>query len=345
MRTALRRKSITRIVIFTAMGLGVIAITAVGYVRFDYQRNLKPYSSSEQAVVVTIPLGSSVQDISKVLYDAKLIKQRRSFEWYVRNNDLRNQLQAGTYALRPNQSVQDIASIIAKGKVQTDLVTILPGKRLDQIRADFINAGFKPEDVDAAFNPDLYKGHPALVDKPKGASLEGYLYPESFQKTSATTPQQIVRSALDETSKRLTPEFRSAVAKHRLSVYEGIILASIIEKEVSDPTDKKTVAQIFLKRLSDGMLLQSDPTAFYGSYLANGTASLKYDSPYNTYIYKGLPPGPISNISSSSLAAIISPSATDYVYFVAGDDGKTYFSKTLQEHQELTKLHCKKLCQ
>lgn len=345
MRTTLRRKSIIRITIFTAIGLSVIAIAVVGYVRFDYQRNLKPYSSSEQTVVVTIPLGSSVQGVSKVLYDAKLIKQRRAFEWYVRNNDLRNQLQAGTYALRPNQSVQDIASIIAKGKVKTDLVTILPGKRLDQIRADLINAGFKPEDVDAALNPDLYKGHPALVDKPKGASLEGYLYPESFQKTSVTNAQQIVRAALDETSKRLTPEFRSAVVKHRLSVYEGIILASIIEKEVSNPTDKKTVAQVFLKRLSDGMLLGSDVTAIYGSLKANGTSSIALDTPYNTHIYKRLPPGPISNISASSLAAIISPSATDYVYFVAGDDGKTYFSKTLQEHQELTRLHCKKLCQ
>lgn len=345
MKALRKRTSVMRAIAFVAIGLSAVAIAAIGYVRFDYQRNLKPYSSSEQSIIVTIPLGSSVQDISKILYDSKLIKQQRAFEWYVRNNDLRNQLQAGTYALRPNQTVQEIASIIAKGKVQTDLVTILPGKRLDQIRADFINAGFKPEDVDTAFNPDLYKGHPALVDKPKGANLEGYLYPESFQKTAATNPQQIVRSALDETSKRLTPEFRSAVAKHRLNVYEGIILASIIEKEVSDPTDKKTVAQVFLKRLNDGMLLQSDPTAFYGSYLANGTASLKYDSPYNTYIYKGLPPGPISNISESSLAAIISPSASDYVYFVAGDDGKTYFSKTLQEHQELTRLHCKKLCQ
>lgn len=345
MKTSLKRKPVMKMIIVLAVAFGVIALGSIIYVRFDYQRNLRPLSSSEQSIVVTIPLGSSVQDISKLLYDAKLIKQRRAFEWYVRNNDLSSQLQAGTYALSPNQSVQDIASIIAKGKVQTDLVTILPGKRLDQIRADFINAGFKPEDVDAAFNPDLYKGHPALVDKPKGASLEGYLYPESFQKTASTTAQQIVKSALDETSKRLTPEFRSAVAKHRLSVYEGIVLASIIEKEVSNPTDKKTVAQVFLKRLADGMLLQSDPTAFYGSYLANRTASLTFDSPYNTYLYKGLPPGPISNVSESSLAAIINPSATDYVYFVAGDDGKTYFSKTLEEHQELTRLHCKKLCQ
>lgn len=334
-----------RAVLITALILGLGVVFVVAYIRYDYQRNLRPISTSQQVVVVTIPLGSSVQDISKILYDAKLIRQRRAFEWYIRNEDLRSQLQAGTYALSPSQSTQQIAGIIAKGEVKTDLFTILPGKRLDQIRADFINNGFKPSEVDAALNPDNYKGHPALVDKPKNASLEGYLYPESFQKTATTTPQQIVKAALDEMSKRLTPEFRSAVAKQRLSVYEGIILASIIEKEVSNPVDKKTVAQVFLSRLKQDMLLGSDVTAIYGSLKANGTSSIQLDTPYNTHIYKGLTPGPISNVSQSSLEAIITPSATDYLYFVAGDDGVTYFSKTLQEHEELTRLHCKKLCQ
>ena len=343
--TTNRQRKYIKAMFITTMLLGLVVISVVAYIRYDYQRNLRPVSASQQVVVITIPLGSSVQDISKILFDAQLIKQRRAFEWYIRNEDLRSKLQAGTYALSPSQSTQEIAAIIAKGEVKKELLTILPGKRLDQIRAQFINSGYKPEEVDAALNPDNYAGHPALVDKPKNASLEGYLYPDSFQKTASTTPQQIIKASLDEMSKRLTPEFRSAVAKQRLSVYEGIILASIIEKEVSNGADKKTVAQVFLTRLKQDMLLGSDVTAIYGSLKANGSASIQLDTPYNTHIYKGLPPGPISNVSQSSLEAIITPSATDYLFFVAGDDGVTYFSKTLKEHEELTRLHCKKLCQ
>ena len=144
--------------------------------------------------------------------------------------------------------------------------------------------------------------------------------------------------------KRLTPDVRAAFTKKGFTVHQGVILASIVEQEVSNTTDRPVVAQVFLKRLQDGMQLGSDVTAFYGAIIAGKAPSVNYDSPYNTRIHDGMPPGPISNVSTSSLQAVATPANTDYVYFVAGDDGKTYFSHTLDEHEALTEQHCKKLC-
>jgi UPF0755 protein len=122
--------------------------------------------------------------------------------------------------------------------------------------------------------PPEQLNHQALVDKPAGASLEGYLYPESFQKTSETTPKQIVMASLDEMQKRLTPTIRQGIAKQGLTLHQGITLASIIDSEVSNPEDKPVVAQVFLKRMRSGMKLESDVTAFYGSILDGKSPSL-----------------------------------------------------------------------
>jgi UPF0755 protein len=311
-----------------------------------YNENLKPASASQRTVVITVPSGATAKEIGKKLQDQGVIKASWAFEWYVRNSDVRNRLQAGTYNLRPNQSVAEIVNVLTQGQVATDLVTILPGQRLDQIRSSFINnGGFSAEEVDKALDPSLYVDHPALADKPPAANLEGYLYPDSYQKTATTKVETIVRASLDEMQKQLTPDIRAALVRHGLTVHEGVILASIVEQEVGNAKDKPTVAQVFLLRRQQGMQLGSDVTAFYGAIKADQEPSVLFDSPYNTRIHVGLPPGPISNVSKSSLEAIANPAATDYLYFVAGDDGVTYFSHTEAEHEALTAEHCKKLCQ
>jgi UPF0755 protein len=339
-----KRRNISNkvIVIVAAVVLALILLTAG--IRQIYTQNLRPVSASQKTQLVTIPIGSSVQEIGSILQKAGVIRAGWAFEWYARNHDLRDKMQAGTYNLRPNQSVSDIAAILTQGKVATDLVTILPGQRLDQIKKAFVSYGFKSEDVEAAFSPDLYVNHPALVDKPHEASLEGYLYPESFQKTTDTKPETIIRASLDEMQKHLTPALRAGIVKQGLTVHQGVTLASIIEQEVSNNKDRATVAQVFLRRLRENRPLQSDVTVFYAATITGKQATLDLDSPYNTYKNAGLPPGPISNVSTSSLEAVSSPAGTDYLYFVAGDDGKTYFSHTIEEHEQLTKQHCKKLC-
>lgn len=324
--------------------LFVLIVGAVYTARKYYFNNLRAVSTSQKTVTVTIAKGSSLAEVADLLYAKKLIRNTWAFKQYVRNRALQDNILAGTYAIKPSQTVEEIVTIITKGIVRSDLITIKPGQRLDQIQQTFVNAGFSPEAVAKAFEPAQYANHPALVDKPANASLEGYLYPESFQKTADTTPEQLVTASLDEMQKRLTPDLRAAFARQKLTVNNAIILASIVEKEVSKESDKPIVAQVFLKRLDMGMVLGSDVTAFYGAIMAGQEPSVLFESPYNTHTYGGLPPGPISNVSVESLQAVANPSKTDWLYFVAGDDGITYFSRTLAEHEALTAQHCKKLC-
>ena len=331
-------------VIWIILGVVLAVILLVVTVRTVYHVNLRPVSASERSQLVTIPSGASASEIATELKKAGVIRQAWAFEWYIRNNDLRDRLQAGTYAIKPSQSTPDIAQTITNGQVATDTITILPGKRLDQIRQSFINNGFKAEDVDHALNPALYKDHPALVDKPEGASLEGYLFPDTFQKMAETKPETIIRASLDEMQAHLTPELRKAYVAQGLTVHQGVTLASIITQELSKPEDQAKAAQVFLKRLREDIVLGSDVTALYGAVVSHQKPSFTYDSPYNTHLHRGLPPGPISNVTANALKAVANPAQTDYLFFVAGDDGTTYFSRTLAEHEALTAEHCKKLC-
>src|SRR5690606_29497356 len=136
-----------------------------------------------------------------------------------------------------------------EGKVASDLVTIVPGQRIDQINETLVKAGFSTDEVNNALDPAVWVDHPALTDKPAEASLEGYIYPESFQKTGETTAKDIVKLALDEMESKFTPELRQAVSKQGMTLHQAVTLASVIEREVHVPEDRAQVAQVFLKRL------------------------------------------------------------------------------------------------
>jgi len=334
----------TKLVTALIIAALLITVGVVVGVRKVYEDNLEPVASNQKTLTVTIPQGDSLKEVATLLKQQGIIKSDWAFSQYVRDKQADADIKAGTYDLSPSQSVQEIVSIITQGKIATNLVTILPGQRLDQIRKTLINSGFSAASVDSALNPALYSNHPALVDKPDGASLEGYLYPESFQKNSNTSAEDIVRDSLDEMQKRLTPDVRAAIESHGLTTYQGIILASIVEQEGNTASDRDQIAQVFLSRLQAGMPLQSDVTAFYGAIIAGQPPSVNYDSAYNTYLHDGLPPAPISNVSQSSLDAVAHPAATNYLYFVAGDDGTVYFAATQAEHDAQVSTYCHKQC-
>jgi UPF0755 protein len=324
----------------------VLVVAGAVFVRREYFQNLQPVDSSNHSTqYVTIASGSAVNQIADQLQRARLIRSSEAFEWYISSHNYRDKLQAGTYKLSPSETVQQIVDKLVKGKVAADLITILPGKRLDEIRQAFISAGFNTAAVDEALKAGQYRAdYPALADNPATADLEGFLYPESFQKTTTTDPRQIIGASLDEMQQHLTPDIRNGFVTQGLTVYQGVILASIVEQEVSHPQDRPQVAQVFLKRLRSNIALASDATAKYGAIKAGVTPSLDYDSAYNTYLHKGLPPTPISNVTESALKAVAHPANTDWLYFVSGDDGTTYFSHTLQEHEALTQKYCHRLC-
>jgi UPF0755 protein len=338
-----RRRWPRRILLVGIVGLVLVAGATLA-VRFVYNQNLKPVSADQKYQTVTIEQGATVEEIAKELEGKGIIRSAWAFKLYVSSKEVRNALQAGTYELAPSQGIPEIVAQLTGGRVATNLVTILPGQRLDQVRKRLVQDGFSEDEVNRALDPSQYAGHPALVDKPAGATLEGYVYPESYQKTGNTDAGQIVGSALEEMNERLTPDIRAALAKQGLSTYDGIILASIVEREVSSQTDRDQVAQVFLKRLRSNIRLQSDATASYGAVLDGAEPSSSYASPYNTYRNAGLPPTPISNVTGSSLKAVAFPASTDWLYFVSGDDGTTHFSKTLAEHEANVRRYCTKLC-
>jgi len=336
-----RRKRSWPVILAIAL---MVIILGVGVIRVVYSNNLRPVSSSTTMTYFTVPSGSSVDQIATSLQRANLIRSASAFKNYVRTNELHDNLQAGTYVLSPSMSVQQIVKKMVDGDVAKNLLTILPGKREDQIKKEFINAGYSSAEVDAAFNPSNYADDPALDSLPKSASLEGYLYPDSFQKVSDTPAQTIVKESIDEMAQNLTPDIINGFTAHGLSIYQGVTLASIVYQETDDPSTGPTVAQVFLSRIAQDMNLQSNVTANYAADIAGVSRTTDIDSPYNTYLHAGLPPGPIGNFTKQALAAVAHPANTDYLFFIAGDDGKMHFSHTQDEHNQAIQQYCQIKC-
>lgn len=340
-RRRLRRWILGGLVVFLLLLVAAGALS----VRW-YNHNITARNPSDTTTkVFTVYEGDTEVRIASQLEQAGIIRSAFAYQLYTRVNDLHGSAQVGGYKLSPSMSVAEINTVLREGKVAIDLITILPAQRLDQLKKAFLDAGYSESEVDEALDPRQYVGHPALVDKPPLASLEGYLYPESFQRTSNTPLKAIVGQALDQTALMLTDDLKQALQeKQGLNTYQALILASIVEREVSNPDDRSKVAQVFLKRYKEGIPLGSDPTALFGALQAGVDPSLTVDTPYNTLLHPGLPPGPINNVSADSLKAVAYPADTDFLFFVSGDDGKTYFSHTREEHEALTAQHCIQLC-
>lgn len=322
------------------MGLSLIIVVLViavaGYfgVRRLYEQNLQPVDiAATDDIVYTLETGTTPAQVAAELEVKELIRSARAFEQYVRSNKLSEDFKAGTYRLKKSMTVSEIVSILTEGRVAKDLFTILPSQSLSRIKQSFIAQGFDAAEVEQALQPEAYNGHPALVDKPAGASLEGYVYPDSYQLIKGeTTPITIIGQALDEMAEALTPDIRAGLTAQGLGVYDAIKLASIVEGEVSGnkPGERPQVAQVFLSRLRIGMMLQSNATDL---------AAEERGESYDTYKIAGLPPEPISNVTVSALQAVANPAKSDYLFFVSGRDCQTRFSRSEAEHNALINQH------
>jgi UPF0755 protein len=321
----------------------VIVVGSVATLRLWYTNNLQSVSSDTKTVYFTVESGESKHEIATDLKQHNLIRNQGAFENYLRSNEI-DILQAGTYSLSPSMSVQTIVNKMHKGDVTRNLLTILPGKRVAQIKEAFIKSGYSQSEVDAAFEPANYAGHPALANLPAGATLEGFLYPDSFQKDLSTAASTIVAESLDEMNKHLTQDVVNGFAANGLNVFQGVTLASIVNQETDDPKYQSTVAQVFYSRIKQGIKLESNVTANYAADERGVARNVGIDSLYNTYLHAGLTPGPIGNVTASAMNGVAHPANTDYVYFIAGDDEKIHFSHTLDEHNAAIKQYCQKKC-
>jgi len=340
-----KRRRLPRRIWFLLISLLILSVAGVVLAHDVYDKDLQPVSDNQKTQIFTVQSGASVKQIADQLQQAHLIRSSWAFQLYVHTQNNSAVLQAGTYALSPSEQLTSIVNTLVKGKVETNLVTILPGRRIDQVRADLINDGFSPSAVDQALNPSNYANLPVLAFKPSSENtLEGLLWPDSFEKQPNTDPSVIIRESLIEMGQHLTPAVQAAFASEGLTTYQGLTLSSIVLQEVNKPADQTQVAQVFLSRLKINMMLGSDVTAYYGAIAAGHVPSLSYDSPYNTLLHTGLPPTPISSVTASALNATTHPAATNWLYFVTGDNGVTYFSNTLQQQQANTATYCHKLC-
>lgn len=312
-----------------------------------YNVNLQPVDRQQTAKQrFEVVRGSSLDEIADDLQEQGLIKNASAFKWHLKFNELDRNLQAGVFELSPSDYVSEIAETLNSATSANLEVTIYPQQRLDQIEDSLVEQGFKPLDAQTAVRQiEKYREHPIMEFVPSDGDLEGYIFPETFAVNQFNTDsaEDVVRRSLDAFVSNLTDEVKEGILKNFDTIHEGVILASIVEMEV-DPQDRAHAAQVFIKRLNEGMKLESDVTFVYAAAVEGGTASVDYPSPYNTRLHPGLPPGPISNVHETSLRAVAFPTDTNDLFFVSGDDGITYFNETLQEHEDDVKLHCIEKC-
>ncbi len=320
-----------------------------------YQYSLQPVDKANRATVaVEIKQGMLPEQIAGELAQKRVIRSAASFLIYTRLAGVQNQLQIGTYELSPHMSAPDIASILAEGKSTQLVITFYPGATLydptatpDNKRTDVYTmlrrAGFSDTEVKAALTKPY--SHPLFADKPAGTTLEGYIYGETYHFARGVSAEAVLQYTFDTYYQKLQEFDVPAKAKsHGLTLYQAITLASIIEREVHGSADQRQVAQIFYSRLAQHMPLGSDVTFIYAAEQQNKQPTVDFPSPYNTRIHSGLPPGPIAAPGTTALEAVASPAQGDYLYFIAGDDGKTYFAHDEAGHQANIDNYCKKLC-
>lgn len=332
--------------------LGVIVAAIVWYNGALSAVNAQDTSTTR----LTIVSGSAPSDIAKQLKSQNLIRDTFAFDIYTRLSGKRNSLKAGTYSLSPSQSTPAIVDSLVSGKTDQKSITFYPGatildysaKTSSKAKTDVTSvlkaAGYNDVEISAALSKQY--DHPLFTDKPAGTSLEGYVYGETYLFDADATVEQVLTRTFDEYYKQIQANnLQQAFRSKGLNLYEAITLASIVQKEVNSPEDMSKVSQVFHSRLDMGMILGSDVTFMYAAAKMGVAPTVDLDSPYNTRVHAGLPPGPIASPGLAALKAVAAPADTDYLYFVAGDDGVTYFARTLEEHDTNVARHCDKNCQ
>jgi UPF0755 protein len=290
----------------------------------------------------SIAPGEGVPSIATRLEEVGLIRSATAFQDYLIYTGLDTSIQAGEYALSPSLSIVGIARELQNATPEQITFVILPGWRMEEIAASLLTSGLNitPDDfLDEADSP------PHRLDfLPVSASTEGFLYPDTYIIPRETMAKELVAEFLRNFSLHLTANIRGGFADQDLDIYQAVTLASIVQREAVVAEEQPQIASVFINRLEAGMKLDTDPTVQYalGYNTSQGTwwtnplskADLEIDSPYNTYLYKGLPPGPIANPSLSALQAVAFPAETPYYYFRARCDGSGLhtFAITFEEH-------------
>jgi UPF0755 protein len=335
------------LVLVALVGAGVYLVLGQG---FELARAVlgdldSPVSRDSTVTLFGVESGQSAAEIGGRLERAGLIRSARVFRVEVERQGVGGRLAAGEYELSPSMSTPEIIAVLAGGRVRRGVALTLPeGWRAEEIawKLDALAPGAGREFLDAVYGG---AGLPPGLDPPAGASLEGLLFPETYEWQPGSEVRALVDRMLGQFGRRFDAARRKEAAERGLTPHEVVILASIVEREAVLPQERPLIAAVYSNRLGLGMPLQADPTVQYAliepRVPAPGDVLWKRDltlqdlevvSPYNTYRRVGLPAGPICNPGLASLDAALRPADTDALYFVAREDGSHVFARTLQEH-------------
>jgi len=295
--------------------------------------------AAQQVVEVEIPPGMGTVEVANLLHERGLIKDPTFFRYYTRYRELDAQLKSGEYQFSAAMTPDQILEKLIRGEFITYKFTLPEGLTVQMMADALAEQGVaSPEEFLAAVRA-LVASNPYL---PEGAALaqpmEGYLFPATYEYRKGATVEQIVAMLQERFDQVWTAEYRQRAEALGLSVHQVVTLASIVEAEAQVAAERPRIAGVYLNRLKMEWLLQADPTVYYGIDLPRGEAllyeHLAIDTPYNTYMHPGLPPGPIGAPGEDSIHAVLYPEEHDYYFFVAKADGtgEHYFSQTLDEH-------------
>lgn len=294
-------------------------------------------------VTVTIATGTSAQAIATQLHEAGVLSRPFLLTTYATLEGARDDFVAGTFTLPERVSVRKVLDILTTLPDASEVTVRVPESAtardiaalLEQAEvipsSEFLEAVSTTDSRTIA--PD--RTYDFLRDKPQSATLEGYLFPDTYRFYTDATAAHVVRKFLDTFESKVSSEILANIRSSGRTVFEVVTLASIVDREVRTDRDRRLAAGLFWKRLEIGMALQSDATVNYVTgkqELQPSASDLTAESPYNTYKYPGLPPGPIGNPSLSAIRATANPEASEYLYFLHAPDGTTYFSATYAEH-------------
>jgi UPF0755 protein len=311
-------------------------LVAVGAVAAIYWRAGRPYRGYNGAeLFVDIPAGSGTIAIGQRLAAAGVVRDPVTFRFALWMSGRARALKAGEYRFDQPMTPFDVIGKLARGDVYVVSVTFPEGLTIEEMSVIFAAHGFGPASsfVAAANDVSLIRA----LD-PGARNLEGYLFPDTYLLPRRADAQRLIRTMVQGFERVLTPGLRSAVEARGLSIHQAVTLASIVEKESARTDERPVVAGVYLNRFRIGMALQCDPTVIYALKRAGTYAGtlrhddLSFDSPYNTYRYAGLPPGPIASPGRGSLEATVNPADVEYLYFVSRNDGTHEFARTLEEH-------------
>lgn len=311
------KKIITIIIIII-----IITIIFVGW----WNNQLRPVSSDKSEKTITITKGKSVSGIAEKLKGEGLIRSELVFKLHTRLQGLNNKLSAGTFKLLPSMSTPEIVKTLS-GKPSEIWVTLIEGWRVEEM-AEKLNSEFRIQ------NSEFLQ-----------LAKEGYMFPDTYLFPEEVTTEKVVKKLEETFEKKYSEDLKTKIRTQGLTENEGIVLASIVEREARSDKARTEVASILLKRLKIGMGLNVDATIQYILGYQKDEKSwwkrhlthedLKIDSPYNTYLHRGLPPAPICNPGLASITAVANAdSATSYLYYYHDSKGIPHYARTLEEHNQ-----------